>query len=109
MRYETRNIGKQDGNGGFKSRRRRFEIFVFAEVADDIYHTNFADAAAIVMIRITGGGGGGGGADGVIAGPDADELVIGGFNSGESVGDGGGNWKGLQWRLAKAEVSYLIG
>lgn len=80
MPDETRKFGEQDRNRGFESRGRRREVFVFAEVANDIDHADFSDTVTLI-----------GGGFGVVTGPYAEAGVGGGFEGGQGVGHGGGD------------------
>ncbi|GER43022.1 NAD(P)-binding Rossmann-fold superfamily protein, partial [Striga asiatica] len=65
--------------------------------ADNVHRADFSHAHAIFIRR------------GVIAAPEGDGALSGGFQGGEGVGDsGGGSGKVAERRLAKAEVGHLI-
>lgn len=102
MNNEARNLRQNGRDRCLESRRRRQKILFSAQITDNIDHTQFSDTSAAVDLVGEGGGGVGG------AVPDADEVVVGGFQGGQGVGDGGGNRERLQRRLAEAEVRYLM-
>ena len=88
MSHNRQTSRQQIGNGRIERRRRRLDVLFSTEVADDIHHTDFSDAPAIVDETLVG--------DGlevvaVVAVPNADVGFAGGFEYGEGVADGGGD------------------
>ena len=90
-----------DAGSGVREEKRerlveRGGVLLFAEVANDIGNANFGDAKAVEFGGV------------VVAGPDAEEGVGGGFEGGEGGGDGGGGGEGAERGLAEAEISHLV-
>lgn len=91
---------QQNSDRRIKCRRRRLEVIFFTEVADDVHHADFSDAAAVIDEWLGGLV--------VVAGPNADVGIVGGLECGEGVADSGGDSEWFQRRLAETEVSYLM-
>lgn len=70
------NMWEQNRNGGHECRRRRQEVVFFTEVADDINHADFSDAAAVIDNDFIGYG------VVVVACPDTDMGILGGLKGG---------------------------
>lgn len=85
-----------------QGKRRGRRVAIFTKITNHINHTNFANALALTrisqlaMIATT------------TAIPHAYEALVGVFQHGKSVGNGGGYRQSSQSRLAKTEVRYLI-
>jgi len=96
MNNERAILRENHRNGLVKSRRRRQEIVLFAKVADNINHAHFPYTSALFLLLLV-----------LTAEPHADETLVGVFQHGQGVGDGGGGGQRPQRRLPKAEVRYI--
>ena len=107
MSHEARNLRQEIRDRCGEGSRRGQKVLIPAEIAHHINHAHLADAPAV---ELPGGGGGSRRLVVVVVAaiPYAEEGVVGGLEGSQGVGDGGGDGKGPQRRLAKAEVGYLM-
>lgn len=104
MSHEGWNLGQEIRDGCVQGSRRGQKVAIPAEKA---YHINHAHLANAPAVPLTGGGGFRRVAV-VVAIPYAEKRVVGGLESGQGVGDGGGDREGRQRRLGEAEVGYVM-
>lgn len=108
MHDEAWNFRQEIRERSFKSSRRREQILMVAEKADDINHADFANAPALTATTVDSDGAGSRFGRRVVAIPYADGCVVGVFESGQGVGDGGRDGERPQCGFGETEVGYLM-
>jgi hypothetical protein len=108
MHHESWNLWQDDRNRCLESSRWRQQILIFAKIAYHIHHAQLANTTALVAA----------GAAAVVTKPSlgrvvdavpyADEVIVGVFQGGQGVGDGGGDGQGPQGWFAETEVGHHV-